>query len=41
MDLACLIIEHFGSPRIAADFSGFVLADSAERELFEGGGPFW
>lgn len=41
MDLACRIIEYFGSPRITADFSGIILADSAKRGLFEDGGPFW
>ena len=41
MDLACRIIEFFGAPRITADFSGIFFADSAERRLFEDGGPFW
>ena len=41
MDLACRIIEHFGSPQITADFSRIVLGESAVKELFEGGGPFW
>ena len=41
IDLACRIIEHFGVPQITADFSEFILADSAKGRLFEGGGPFW
>jgi hypothetical protein len=41
MDLACRAIEYFCSPRITADFSGIILADSAARTLFEDGGPFW
>ena len=41
MDLACRIIEYFGAPRITADFSGIIFADSAKRRLFEDGGPFW
>lgn len=41
MDLACRIIEYFGAPQITADFSGIVFAGSAQKRLFEGGGPFW
>jgi hypothetical protein len=41
MDLACRIIEYFGAPRITADFSRIFFADSAQRRLFEDGGPFW
>ncbi len=41
LDLACLIIEHFGAPCITADFSGIIFADSAQKSLFEDGGPFW
>ena len=41
MDLACRIIEYFGSPQITADFSGIILTNSSERRLFENGGPFW
>ena len=41
LDLACRIIEHFGSPRITADFSGIILRESATGRMFEGGGPFW
>ncbi|MGA2400560.1 MAG: DUF434 domain-containing protein [Syntrophobacteraceae bacterium] len=41
VDLACRIIEGFGTPRMTADFSGIILADSANRRLFEDGGPYW
>ena len=41
MDLACRIIEHIGAPQITADFSGIIFADSAQKRLFEDGGPFW
>ena len=41
MDLACRIIEYFGAPQITADFSGIFYADSAQKRLFEDGGPFW
>jgi len=41
MDLACRVIDYFCSPQITADFSGIILADSAQRTLFEDGGPFW
>ena len=41
LDLACRIIENFATPQITADFSGIVAPGSAERRLFEDGGPFW
>jgi hypothetical protein len=41
MDLACSIIEYSGTPKITADFSGIVSADSVQKRLFEDGGPFW
>ena len=41
MDLACRIIERFGSPRITADFSGIVISGSAAGKLPEGDGFFW
>jgi hypothetical protein len=41
MDLACRVIEYFGTPQITADFSGIIFADSAQKRLFEDGGPFW
>jgi len=31
MDLACRIIEYFGSPPLMADFSAIILAESAKR----------
>jgi hypothetical protein len=41
IDLACRVIERFGIPQIAADFSGMILAESAGERIFEDGGPFW
>ena len=41
IDLACRIIECFGTPQITADFSGIILANSANRRLFEDNCPFW
>jgi len=41
MDLACRVIEYFGSPPITVDFSRITLASSAQRSLFEDSGPFW
>ena len=41
IDLACRIIESFGTPQMTADFSGIIEPGSAERRLFEDGGPFW
>ena len=41
IDLACLIIDWLGVPRITADFSGIILANSAEKRLFEDNGAFW
>ncbi len=41
MDLACRVIEYFCAPQIAADFSGILSADSAQKRLLENGGPFW
>jgi hypothetical protein len=41
MDLACRVIEYHGTPRITADFSKILAADSAVASLFEDGGPFW
>lgn len=35
-DMACLIIDYFGPPEITADFSGFILARSANTCLLEG-----
>ncbi len=35
-DMACLIIDYFGPPEITADFSGFILARSANTYLLEG-----
>ena len=35
-DMARLIIDYFGSPEITADFSGFLLARSANTCLLEG-----
>ena len=40
-DLACQVIEYFGSPQITVDFSGIIFACSAERSLFQDSGPFW
>ena len=40
MDLACLIIEYFGAPRITADFSGIILADSAQKTPVRRWRPF-
>ena len=41
VDLACRIIEGFGTPQMTADFSGIILANSADGRLFEDGGPYW
>ena len=41
IDLARLVIDWLGAPRITADFSGIVLANSANRRLFEDNGAFW
>lgn len=41
IDLACLIIDCLGAPRITADFSGIILANSANRGLFEDNCAFW
>lgn len=35
MDLACRIIEYFGTPQITADFSGIILDQSVQNRLFE------
>ncbi len=41
IDLACLIIDRFGTPQLTADFSGIIAPGSAQRRLFEDGGLFW
>lgn len=40
IDLACQIIERFGSPEITADFSTMIPADHEKHFLFEDC-PFW
>jgi hypothetical protein len=41
MDLACRVIENFGTPEITVDFSLVLSSRAAEKSLFSDSGPFW
>ena len=41
MDLACAVIDFFGTPAPTADFSSLILSGSARGLLFGDGGQFW
>ena len=40
-DMACLVIDYFGSPEITTDFSGFILARAAKTCMLMGDGELW
>jgi hypothetical protein len=41
IDLACRVIEYFGSPVITADFSSMISSSSVKKHLLSDSGPFW